>query len=267
MPLRLNARTLAKSAAPLIMSLSLTAMQAQAETLAASNDARVLNAAAAAAQRQLRQTFANLTFEEFGPSPVKGQIYQAIAGGRLIYYAPDSGHVLFATVYDKDGVNVTALAQEASTQRRIRLIDPKAALEIGPGDAPTVMEFTDPDCPYCRALEKFWAAKAAEGKPVRRLVYFVSGIHAGAAAKAEHILCSADKEAAFHAIYAGAEPEVLAKCPEGKAKVDADAEITRNFGISGTPTLILGGKLVAGFRQGEIEAFLDEKKGAGHGPR
>jgi thiol:disulfide interchange protein DsbC len=28
-------------------------------------------------------------------------------------------------------------------------------------------------------------------------------------------------------------------------------------GISGTPTLIAGGQVIAGFRQGEIEAFLE----------
>src|SRR3546814_7289206 len=61
-----------------------------------------------------------------------------------------------------------------------------------PKDAPTVIEFTDPDCPYCRALNRYWAAKAAEGKPVRRLIFFVSGIHPEAAAKSEHILRSVE---------------------------------------------------------------------------
>src|SRR3546814_11358467 len=41
-----------------------------------------LTAAAEEAQRQLRQTFTNLTFEDFGPAPVRGRIYQAIAGDR-----------------------------------------------------------------------------------------------------------------------------------------------------------------------------------------
>jgi thiol:disulfide interchange protein DsbC len=68
--------------------------------------------AAQAAQQQLHQTFTNLKFEDFGPSPVNGPIYQANAGGRIIYYAPQSEHLLFAAVYDKNGVNLTALAQE-----------------------------------------------------------------------------------------------------------------------------------------------------------
>lgn len=225
-------------------------------------DAKLLGEAAEAAQRQLHQTFTNLQFEEFGPAPVKGAIYQAIAGGRILYYAPASEHILFATVYDKNGVNVTALAQEASTRKRLQTIDPAQALVIGPADAPSVIEFTDPDCPYCRALDKFWAAKAAEGKPVRRLIYFVSGIHPDAAAKAEHILCSPDRETAFRAIYAGAAPKVLEKCAEGAAKVKADAETVIKLGIGGTPTLIADGKLISGFQQAELEAFLQAKKEA-----
>ena len=161
----------------------------------------------------------------------------------------------------------TALAQEASTRQRLRLVDPAQALAIGPQDAPSVIEFTDPDCSYCRALDKFWAAKAAEGKPVRRLIYFVTGIHAQAGAKAEHILCSADKEAAFRAIYAGAAPEKLTTCQAGAAKVKADAETVRKLGIAGTPTLIVDGKLISGFQQAELEAFLHAKKAVVDAPR
>lgn len=254
---------LARRALPGVLALLTgTAALAAIDNNAKAED-KALAEAAAAAEAQLHQSFTNLKFEEFGPAPVKGALYQAVAGGRVIYYAPASEHILFAAVYDKNGVNVTALAQEASTAKRLKLIDPAKALVIGPADAPAVIEFTDPDCPYCRALDKFWAAKAAEGKPVRRLIYFVSGIHPAAAAKAEHILCSADKEAAFRAIYVGAAPPVLAKCASGAAQVAADAEIVRKLGIGGTPTLIVDGKLVSGFQQAELEEFLAARKPGG----
>ena len=224
------------------------------------NDAALLAEASKAAEAQLHQTFTNLQFDDFAPAPVKGPLYQAIAGGKVIYYAPQSEHILFAAVYDKNGVNLTALAQDSAVRRKLGSVDPSKALVIGPVTAPTVIEFTDPDCPYCRALEKFWAVKEAEGKPVRRLVYFVSGIHPEAAAKAEHIFCSADKQATFKAIYAGAAPKSLNKCASGRAKVEQDAEVVRKIGVTGTPTLIVDGKLISGFQQGELEAFLDAQK-------
>lgn len=144
---------------------------------AQSPDQTLLQQAVEKAEKQLHQTFTNLRFEDFGPAPVEGPIYQAIAGGKIIYFAPQSEHLLFATVYDRNGVNLTALAQEQGAARLLKAIDPTKALVIGPSDAPTVIEFTDPDCPYCQALDRFWKAKAAEGKPVRRLIFFVSGIH------------------------------------------------------------------------------------------
>ena len=250
--------------AEMLSAALLLAAPVAAQEAPAANVADPLSAAADRAQRQLRQTFTNLQFEDFGPAPVKGPLYQAIAGGRIVYFAPESGHLLFAAVYDRNGVNVTALAQDASARKRLGAIDPKQALVIGPAGARQVIEFTDPDCPYCQALERFWIAKAAEGKPVQRLVYFVSGIHPDAAAKAEHILCSPDREAAFRALYAGARPATLLKCPAGAAKVAADARTVKAMGVSGTPTLFVEGKLVSGFQQAELEAFVSAPAKAGH---
>lgn len=230
--------------------------RAQTEPPAPSSDPGRLSAAAEDAQRRLALTFTNLKFENFEASPIKGQIYQAMAGGRLLYFAPESEHLIFAAVYDRGGINLTALGEEAATRRKLAKIDTGPALAIGPADAPTVIEFTDPECPYCRALDRFWAAKAAEGKPVRRVILFVTGIHAGAAAKAEHILCSADKEAAFKAIYEGAAPAKLLSCAEGRAVVEAQTRVVADAQIGGTPTLIAGDQVISGFRQAELEAFL-----------
>ncbi|SNS67591.1 thiol:disulfide interchange protein DsbC [Sphingomonas laterariae] len=243
------------------------ALGAAAPVIAQAQTDPALEAALDEAQQQLQQTFTNLTFEDFGPSPVKGPIYQASAGGRIIYYAPESEHLLFAAVYDSNGLNLTALAQDAAARRKLAGIDTSKALAIGPVGAPQVIEFTDPDCPYCRALDRFWAAKAAEGKPVRRLIFFVSGIHPEAAAKGEHIHCSPDKEAAFHAIYSGAAPDQLRQCAEGAARIKADAAVVSKIGVSGTPTIIADGKLVSGFQQAELEEFLSSHQAQANAAR
>lgn len=252
-----------RTAKAMALALMLTATPAFAQILeqgkAAVAGPASLSGAAQEAQRQLRQTFTNLQFEDFGLAPVKGPLYQASAGGRILYYAPQSEHLLFAAVYDRSGVNVTALAQDALARKRLDQIDETKALAIGPPGAPKVIEFTDPDCPYCRALDRFWTSKATEGKAVRRLIYFVSGIHPQAASKAEHIYCSSDREAAFRSIYAGEAPKKLLTCPEGAAKIAADTKTVTAMGVSGTPTLFLDGRLISGFQQAEIQAFLDEK--------
>ena len=259
-------RKLAKplAAMPLIAGLVVAAPLTANPAPPASAD---LVVAAHNAERQLRQTFTNLQFEDFGPAPVKGPLYQVSAGGRILYFAPESEHLLFGAIYDRNGVNLTAKAEESTLGKRLAKIESGDALRIGPVGAPQVIEFTDPDCPYCQALERFWASKAAEGKPVQRLVYFVSGIHPEAAAKAEHILCSPDPAAAFKAIYAGARPPSLLTCKAGAEKVAADARAVKAMGVAGTPTLVVDGKLVAGFQQAELEAFLARATEVHHGRR
>jgi len=219
-----------------------------------------LAAEAEKAQQQLKQSFSNLSFEDFALAPVHGPLYQANAGGRIVYYAPESEHLLFAAIFDRNGVNLTALAQDSAVRERLDAIDQSQALVLGPADAPQVLEFTDPDCPYCRALDRFWSSKAAEGKPVRRIIFFVSSIHPTAASKAEHILCARDRTAAFRAIYEGAAPAALEQCAAGHAQLAAHDAVVKAVGLSGTPTIILDGKRLSGFQQGEIEAWLTERQ-------
>ena len=245
------------SSAIVAVALVLSPLSATAAAVSLSIvDEKVLRATASEAQAKLRQTFVNVAATDFKLAPLKGPIYQASVGGKIIYYAPDSEHLLFAALYDKNGVNLTALAQEDQARSKLKLLDPAAALAIGPKGAPEVIEFTDPDCPYCRALDQFWSVKAAEGKPVRRLIYFVSAIHPDAAKKAEHIVCSPDPAAAFKDIYAGKTPKVFVSCAAGAAKVTNDRKLSMAMGVTGTPTLWVDGQLVSGFRQDELEAFL-----------
>ena len=236
----------------------LAASAALASTAASQQPPEGLTKAAQQAQRQLRQTFTNLSFEDFGPAPLKGPLYQASAGGRIIYYAPESEHLIFGAVYDSSGVNITALSQDQSARKKLGSLDRASALTIGPAGAAEVIEFTDPDCPYCRALDRYWNSRTASGKAVRRVIFFVTGIHPGAAAKAEHILCAKDPEAAFKAIYSGEQPQQLTSCADGAKRLEAHGKAVQAVGLSGTPTLILGGKIISGFQQAEIEAGLQD---------
>ena len=95
------------------------------------SEGMTLAKAAADAEQQLQQSFTNLQFEDFGPAPVKGPLYQASAGGRIVYYAPESEHLLFASIFDKNGVNLTALAQEAGAAKRLKAIDTAVAFAVG----------------------------------------------------------------------------------------------------------------------------------------
>lgn len=77
-----------RAASALFCAAMAIASPALAQAASADASEEALGNAAMQAERELRQTFTNLQFEEFGPAPVRGAIYQAIAGGRVSISLP-----------------------------------------------------------------------------------------------------------------------------------------------------------------------------------
>jgi thiol:disulfide interchange protein DsbC len=213
----------------------------------------------AAAEARMGVTFANLSIVDFRASPLPG-LFQADIGGRIVYYSPEPELLIFGQIFDKNGVDLTSQALSETHKKRAELVELDKALAIGPVGAPEIVEFSNPDCGYCRLMNNFVRSEAEQGRPMRRKIIFTAYTEASQK-KAEHILCSKDPEKAFHEIYGGASPKALATCREGRALVEAHARMSRSAGIQGTPTLWLDGRTVGGFRQGELTAFLQSKKG------
>ncbi len=218
-------------------------------------------------QERMKTTFHNLSITDYRPSPIPG-LFQADIGGRIVYYFPGTDNegaetqvgemLVFGQIFDASGVDLTSQALQQTQQRKMAEIDLGLALTLGPEGAPEFVEFTNPDCGYCRLLNNFVGSQIELGQPVRRKVIFASYTEQSLK-KAEHILCSADREAAYNEIYGGAAPELLS-CPEGRKTAEAHAQMSRAIGIQGTPTVWLDGRPVEGFRQGEIMAFLQAKR-------
>lgn len=213
----------------------------------------------ALAQEKMGVTFSNLSIVDFRAAPMPG-LYQADIGGRIVYYSPDPELIFFGQIFDRNGVDLTALALAETHAKRADLVDLGKALVIGPAGAPEIVEFSNPDCGYCRMLNKFVESEIEQGRPIRRKIIFAAYTQ-GSQRKVEHIVCSGDPEKAFHEIYGGASPDRLRSCPKGRELAQTHAEMSRSVGIQGTPTLWLDGRTVEGFRQGDLAAFLQTKRG------
>lgn len=213
-----------------------------------------------AVETKLRQSFQQLAITSFKPSPLEG-LYQAFIGDKIVYYSPEPELLFFGSIYDVSGKNLTADALQQALHSAVGSIDTSGALAIGLDDAPTIIEFSNPECGYCQALERFWKAKEAEGYRFRRLIFFVAPPSFPNAAKTvEHILCSPDPAAEMTAVYGGAVPKALLSCQTGKTQLRAHSRTAGDAGVSGTPTLIVDGRVISGFRTAELQAFLDEQK-------
>ncbi|MEM6415474.1 MAG: DsbC family protein [Pseudomonadota bacterium] len=218
-------------------------------------------------ERQMKTTFHSLSITDYRPAPIPG-LFQADIGGRIVYYFPGQkgegsdanvGEMLvFGQIFDAQGVDLTSQALQETQQQKMAEIDLDLALTFGPEGAPEIVEFTNPDCGYCRLLNNFVGAQTELGQPISRKIIFATYTKQSLK-KAEHILCSPDKEVAFNEIYGGAAPDLLS-CSEGREIAEAHAQMSRSIGVQGTPTVWLDGRPVEGFRQGEIMAFLQSKR-------
>ena len=208
-----------------------------------------------AAQEQMQATFTNLTINSFEPSPLPN-VFQADVGGRIVYYSADPELLIFGQIFDRAGVDLTSMAMQAASRTKLANIDLDEALSLGDPDGIEIIEFTNPDCPYCRSLHRFFEVKATEGVRIhRRIVFAVSA--ETSRLKAEHVLCSDDKSQALNEVMNGGASS-LKSCSRGAALVEAHARMSAEVGVNGTPTLFLDGRPVIGFRAGEITAFLSE---------
>ncbi|MFT5162078.1 MAG: thiol:disulfide interchange protein DsbC [Alteromonadaceae bacterium] len=199
-----------------------------------------------AAQTKLQATFKKLRFSSFKPGPVEG-LFEINAGGSIVYFHPGKTLLLMGEFYDKTGKNLTSTALEEDVAALQTDLPLDLALNIGSNEAKqSVIEFTSPNCGYCKAFDRF-ANDANKVKPLRRQVFFDVAYSADAQQKAMHILCSPDQAAAMQSIYQGINPEHYLNCEEGKQTLLAHAKAAQSAGIRGTPSFIIDGQLILGF--------------------
>ena len=132
-------------------------------------------------------------------------------------------------------------------------LDLDKAVKIGSG--PTmVIEFTDPDCPYCRKAEAYFS-----GKPgVTRYLFFIPlPSHPASKGKVQYILSSRDKARAYQEVQGNFDPKKLAEItPEGIKLQKEHQEIAKANGMSSTPTFLIYGRIIVGFDQNRLEQLL-----------
>jgi thiol:disulfide interchange protein DsbC len=136
-------------------------------------------------------------------------------------------------------------------------IDFSKAVTIGSGPN-IVVEFTDPDCPYCRK-----AAAYFESRPdVTRHVFFYPLVrHPKAREKAQFVLSAADKAKAYHDVMSGRldSAQLPAAPTEAARLLEQHLDIARKAKINSTPTFMINGRIIEGFELKKIEGALGAK--------
>lgn len=204
----------------------------------------------------LKKNFPNLRVDSVKESPIKG-LYEIVAGNQVFYFSPD-GYLMFGELWSKDGKNLTAEMREKVLAEKVKSIPLDKALKIGSGPR-QVIEFTDPDCPYCRKVDEFLAKRT----DVTRYVFFfpLRQIHPDAEKKARYILSQKDREKAFREVVSGAlDGKPAPESIHQDAMLEEMEQVAKSVGVRGTPALWIDGTAVNGADIPRITALLDGKE-------
>lgn len=206
-------------------------------------------------EQAFKKAYPNVPYDSIKPGPVKG-LYEVSKGSDLIYYFPESDLLFVGEIIDKTGGSLTDQKKQELLVGNIKKVPLDKAVKIGNGKQ-TIIEFTDPDCPFCRRSADFLETL----KDVTRYVFFFPlPSHKDAENKIKYIFCSSDQPKAYLEAMKGkldTQKYTVCKKQEVSDRLAQHKEIGRRIGVNGTPMFIINGKdLVVGANIPAIQAAL-----------
>ncbi|PLX90995.1 MAG: protein-disulfide isomerase [Desulfuromonas sp.] len=201
----------------------------------------------------LGMNFPNIQPQRIAPTPVPGLYEILLPNEEILYFNPQSGHLIAGEIWTKDARNLTRESKAELMTAKIGMFPLEKAIKIGNGPN-QVIEVVDPDCPFCREGSAFFAGR----DDVTRYVFLLplERIHPNVTEKARYILSAEDPILAYEEAMGGRfdnEP-----VPEFKDNglLDEHLEIARKVGLNGTPKFWINGKFVSGNNLDAIKKLL-----------
>jgi thiol:disulfide interchange protein DsbC len=216
---------------------------------------------AAAPEESFRKSFPDIPLESVTPTAIPG-LYEIVSGGRIAYYAPGPEYLIIGEIVTKEKKNLTQERSSELQGKKFKDLPLEKAVKIGSGSH-TVIEITDPDCPFCRKASDYFATR----NDVTRYVFFypISAIHPNAEAKVRYILCAKDRAKAYEDAMTGKLDEMkFTPCDDAAAAelFKTHKETGEKVGAAsiGTPLFMIDGQVVNGANIPQIEKILGANK-------
>lgn len=190
------------------------------------------------------------------PSHLPG-LYEVVYGAQVMYVSKDGKYFFQGEMYDLDKrANLTEVTRTKQRKKLVKKMDESTMIVFNPKGKVkhTISVFTDIDCGYCRKLHREMKDYLEKGIQVRYMAYPRSGVDTPSYYKAVTVWCSKDKKDAMTRSKAG---EKLPK-KDCKNPVQDHMKLADEFGVTGTPTLVLdNGEVIPGYVPAErLEKIL-----------
>lgn len=177
------------------------------------------------------------------PSSVKG-LKTVLTDRGVLYVSEDGKHILYGSLYDISGkVPVNVTNQLLVTQ--LEALQDQMIVYKAPKEKHVITVFTDSTCGYCHKLHQQMHEYNDLGITVHYLAFPRQGRGSQVEEDMQSIWCSADKAKAFDAAMKG-DAVSPATC---KTDISKHYALGVQFGIQGTPAIILGnGMMIPGYQ-------------------
>jgi len=201
-----------------------------------------------------------LVVKEVRPLEAIPGLYEVRVDNNLFYTDANGEHLIsghiFSTATRKD---LTKARLEDINRIDWSILPLKNAIVSGDPKGVPVAVFTDPDCPYCRDLEK--ELPNVKGVKVYTFLYPLESIHKHARAKSEAIWCAKDQHKALQGVMLENKQAGDIKSTICQSPIAQNIALGEKLGINGTPTLIAGdGRKHSGtFSAEQLEAWAKQK--------
>ena len=186
------------------------------------------------------------TPEQLRATPIPN-IYELSNGANVAYVTTDGKYAISGHLIDvPQNKDLTEERQRDVRLKAIGEIPESEMVVFGPREAHyTVTVFTDVDCAYCRQLHSQISDYNRLGIRVRYLFYPRTGPNSTSWTKAEQVWCSDNRNDAL--TRAKLDQPLKAK-PCANNPVARDYALGKNFGVEGTPSIVMpDGQLIGGY--------------------
>jgi thiol:disulfide interchange protein DsbC len=216
---------------------------------------------ALADEAQIRQTlgerYSMIKITSVQPSPIAG-LYEVLVAGKLVYVDQTGDYLLPGPLVEtKTKANLTQKRLDDLHAIKFDSLPFDKAISVVKGSgARKVALFSDPDCPFCKRLEKELAL--LDNVTIYVFLNPITSLHPEAMERANEIWCSADRAQSWRDyMLEGKKPAEAVKCD---TPVNDILALSEKIGVDGTPALVFpNGKRVDGaLSAAQIEDLLKQ---------
>ncbi|WP_340615406.1 bifunctional protein-disulfide isomerase/oxidoreductase DsbC [Xenorhabdus entomophaga] len=194
--------------------------------------------------------------ENITPSQISG-VSAILTDHGIIYMSNDGKYLLQGPLYEMSG----KIPKNVSNQvlvKKLEALKNQMIIYKAPKEKHVVTVFTDITCGYCRKLHESMQEYNDLGITVRYLAFPRHGLQHESAKEMQSIWCSATPNKSLNAVFKGDKVSPIKEC---KTDIEKQYQLGLQFGVQGTPAIILeDGSVIGGYLSPkDLLAMLDQR--------